>query len=65
MTSIIKLRRRALDKPPAADEVIFIGSLLLCERCELQWLVSPDEYGDIGADQAKCPSCATEPPRAA
>lgn len=66
MTSLSRIRRLPVHPAPADDAVILAGVLLKCTRCGDKWTADLGPFlDDVPADQARCPSCDPEPPRAA
>lgn len=66
MTSLVKLRRTPVRVSDPNDQVTLAAVVLRCARCSSTWTARLGAFGDeVDQDDARCPSCAPEPPAAA
>ena len=66
MTSIARLRRSPVPVSDPTDNIILAAVVLRCTRCGSTWQARLGVFGDeVDQDDARCPSCHQEPPRAA
>lgn len=66
MAALARLRRLPVHPVPDSDAVILAGVLLRCTRCGDRWTADLGPFSDeVPPGQARCPTCAPEPPKAA